>query len=173
MADFDIDVLILAEHEAFRRSFAEIEQLTDVAQLGERWQELADQLEVHASGEEQVFYPELLKEATEVDADVEGETVTAVHDHNEIRDAVRAVGEHEVGSDAWWEAWRSAREVTADHLGEEEREMLPPFRESVDPEKRNALGMRWLEFHEEHDRARGLSGDDTDPEAYVAEHAPS
>ena len=169
MADFDIDVLILAEHEAFRRSFAEIEQLTDVAQLGERWQELADQLEVHASGEEEVFYPLLLREV----GDSEGETKHAVHDHNEIREAVRAVDEHEVASDDWWEAFRSAREVTADHLGEEEREMLPPFRESVEPEKRNALGMRWLEFHEEHDRARGLSGDDTDPEAYVAEHAPS
>lgn len=167
MADFDIDVLILSEHEAFRRSFTEIESLEDPAQVRERWQELADQLEVHASGEEEVFYPLLLQEVD----DSEGETTHAVHDHNEIRDAVRAVDTHELASDEWWEAFRSAREVTADHLGEEEREMLGPFKESVDAETRSELGMRWLQFHEEHDRAKGLSGDDKDPEQYVAENS--
>jgi hypothetical protein len=30
--------------------------------------------------------------------------------------------------------------------------------------------MAWLAFHEEHERARGLSGDDVDPQAYVEEH---
>jgi hypothetical protein len=167
VADFDIDVLILSEHEAFRRSFTEIEALEDPAQVRERWQELTDQLEVHASGEEEVFYPLLLQE---VDGS-EGETKHAVHDHNEIREAVRAVDEHEPASDGWWEAFRSAREVTADHLGEEERDMLGPFRDSVDAETRNELGMRWLQFHEEHDRAKGLSGDDKDPDQYVADNS--
>jgi len=54
-------------------------------------------------------------------------------------------------------AFRQARAVTADHL-EEEREMLPPFRDGIEADKRNELGMRWLEFHEQHDRAKGLSG---------------
>jgi hypothetical protein len=169
VADFDIDVLVLSEHETFRRSFTEIEQLTEADQLRERWSELSDQLEVHASAEEAIFYPELLQDVD----DVEGETEHAVHDHNEIREACRAVDEHEVGSDPWWEAFRSAREVTADHLDEEERDMLPPFREGVAAEKRSELGMAWLEFHETHDRAKGLSGEEKDPEAYVAEHASS
>ena len=33
MADFDIDVLVLGEHEVFRRSFTQIEALEDPAQL--------------------------------------------------------------------------------------------------------------------------------------------
>ncbi len=49
--------------------------------------------------------------------------------------------------------------------------MLPPFRDGIGADKRNALGMRWLEFHEQHDRAKGLSGQTKDPEASVAEHA--
>lgn len=167
VADFDIDVLILSEHEAFRRSFTEIEALDDPAQVRGRWQELADQLEVHASGEEEVFYPLLLQQVE----DSEGETKHAVHDHNEIREAVRAVDEHEPATDDWWAAFRNAREVTADHLGEEEREMLGPFKDSVDAETRNELGMRWLQFHEEHERAKGLSGDDTDPDQYVADNS--
>jgi len=61
MSDVDITVLILSEHEAFRRAFAEIEGL-DGDELRSRWDELADQLEVHAAGEEEVFYPELLQD---------------------------------------------------------------------------------------------------------------
>lgn len=167
MADFDIDVLILSEHESFRRSLAEVEQLTDPEQLAARWQELADRLEVHASGEEVIFYPELLREV----GDSEGDTEHAVKDHNEIREAVRAVAGHEVGSDSWWQTFRTAREVTAEHLDEEERDVLPPFRDSVDQDTRNELGMRWLAFHEEHDRAEGLTGGDKDPARYVEEHS--
>ena len=148
-----------------------LEEAGDPARLRERWQELADGLEVHASAEEVVFYPHLLREVDDPDVDTVGDTRHAVHDHNDIRDAVRAVDTHEQGSDAWWEALRAAREVTADHLGEEERDMLPPFRESVPAERRGELGMQWLEFHEEHERAKGLSGADKDPDAYVAEHS--
>ena len=50
MADFDIATLILSEHDAFRRAFSQIEQLTDPAELADRWRSLADQLEVHAAG---------------------------------------------------------------------------------------------------------------------------
>lgn len=167
MADFDITALILSEHEAFRRSFTEIEQLTDPAELGQRWRELADQLEVHAAGEETIFYPELLQDVD----DSEGDTEHAVKDHNEIREATQAVDQHEVGSEAWWEAFRGAREATVDHLAEEENDVLPPFQEQVGAELRDELGMRWLKFHEDHEDAKGLSGDPVDPQAYVEEHS--
>ena len=167
MGDFDITTLILSEHEGFRRTFAEIEQLTDPEELARRWSELAASLEVHAAGEEEVFYPELLQDVD----DSEGDTEHAVKDHNEIRETTSAVDEHEVGTDAWWEAFRTCREATVDHLAEEENDVLPPFQEQVSAEHRDALGMRWLEFHEQHEGAKGLSGDTKDPEAYVEEHS--
>jgi hypothetical protein len=166
MADFDITVLILSEHDAFRRAFAEIDGLTDPAELGRRWRELADQLEVHAAGEEEVFYPELLQEVD----DSEGDTKHAVKDHNEIRETTAKVDEHEVGTDAWWEAFRAAREATVDHLGEEETDVLPPFKEQVAEDKRSELGMAWMKFLERHEGAKGLSGEEKDPEEYVEEH---
>jgi len=167
VADFDITALILSEHEAFRRSFTEIEQLSDPAELGQRWRELADQLEVHAAGEETIFYPELLQD---VDGS-EGDTRHAVKDHNEIRETTQAVDRHDVGSDAWWEAFRGAREATVEHLAEEENDVLPPFQQQVSAELRDELGLRWLKFHEDHEDARGLSGETVDPEAYVEEHS--
>ena len=166
MADVDITALILSEHEAFRRSFTEIDGVTDHAELERRWTELADALEVHAAGEEEVFYPHVLQQ---VDDSV-GDTKHAVKDHNEIRDAVRSVADHELGGDAWWEAFRSAREATVEHLGEEETDVLPPFKESVSAEQRDELGMAWLAFHDRHAQASGLSGADKDPDDYVEKH---
>jgi len=122
---------------------------------------------VHASAEETIFYLGLLQGVDHAQDDTEH----AVHDHNQIRDAVRGVHAHPVGADQWCAAFRQARAVTADHLDEQEREMLPPFRDGIGADKRDALGMRWLEFHEQHDRAKGLSGQTKDPEASVAEHA--
>ena len=168
MADFDITVLILSEHDNFRRSFTEIEAITDdSAELDRRWTDLADALEVHAAGEEEVFYPHLLKDVE----DSEDDTEHAVKDHNEIRDATRAVAAEELGSEKWWEAFRTFREVTTEHLEEEEHDVLPPFKEQVSEEERSDLGMKWLQFHDEHDHAEGLSGEDVDPQEYVEEHS--
>lgn len=166
MADFDITVLIRSEHDAFRRAFTEIEALTDPAELTTRWRELADQLEVHAAGEEEVFYPALLRKVD----DSEGDTEHAVKDHNEIREATRKVDDHEVGTDPWWAAFREAREATVDHLGEEETDVLPPFQQEIPEQKRSELGMAWMKFLEDHENARGLSGEEKDPQEYVEEH---
>ncbi len=168
MGDFDITTLIASEHEAFRRAFAEIEGLEDVGQLRSRWRELSAGLEVHAAAEEELFYPELLRDVD----DSRDDTVHAVHDHNEIRETTTAVDEHEVGSPTWWEAFRACREATVDHLGEEENDVLPPFREQVGAELRDELGLRWLAFHDEHERAQGLSGETVDPQEYVEQHSP-
>ena len=55
----------------------------------------------------------------------------------------------------------------ADHMAEEETDFLPAFKEAVEDQPREALGMRWPAFHDGHERAEGLSGDD----AEVAEGA--
>jgi hypothetical protein len=54
---------------------------------------------------------------------------------------------------------------------EEERDVLPDFREHSDQELRDQLGVRWAAFHAEHRGARGVSGDDVDPGEYDAEYS--
>ncbi len=58
---------------------------------------------------------------------------------------------------------RAAQQVNEDHLQEEERDVLPTFRDNVDPARREQLGQQWLDFHSDHEQAQGLSGRDTDP----------
>lgn len=166
MSDLDIVALVLAEHEAIRRDFSALDG-ADPGELGGLWDALAARLEVHASAEEEMLYPELLAVADE-DHD---ETDDAIRDHNEIRDTAHAVAGHEIGSDDWWSAVRSCQEANEHHLSEEEHDVLPDLRENADQAELDALGERWLAFHDEHDGARGLSGEDKDPESYVEENA--
>jgi iron-sulfur cluster repair protein YtfE (RIC family) len=166
MSDFEITALVLAEHEIFRREFAALDDLSG-ADLGAAWEALHAKLEVHAVAEEELFYPLLAQEA-----DAEQETAEGVHDHNEIRHAAAAVAEHELGSEGWWDAVRNARQVNADHMAEEEVDFFPPFKEAVDDEQREALGMRWLAFHDKHEEADGLSGKDAKVDEVIATEVP-
>ena len=61
MSDLDITGLVLAEHDRFRRQFTELMASRDDAdQAATLWKELDDELEVHASAEEELLYPRLL-----------------------------------------------------------------------------------------------------------------
>ncbi len=161
--DMDITVLVEREHEVIRQQFEALDALTDAQDLTEAWATLVELLEIHASGEESMLYPKLARAAEEGVEEAEH----AVRDHNHIRDSIRAVDEHSVSSQEWWRALRTAREVNEEHLQEEERDALPLFRESTDRASRERLGGEWVAFHEQHQHAQGLSGDDVDPQTVI------
>ena len=68
-------------------------------------------LDLHAEAEERHFYPALLRLGKGVGGKhtPEAETEDAIHDHNDLRDAVAAVGKHDVGSDDWYSAVAAGR----------------------------------------------------------------
>ncbi|WP_375484757.1 hemerythrin domain-containing protein [uncultured Jatrophihabitans sp.] len=165
MSEYEITSLVMTEHDSFRRAFADLGEADD---LEKAWGELADRLEVHAVAEERLFYPVLADEADDGVADGKA----AVREHNDIRQAVRAVADHEPGADSWWAAVGQAQQVNGDHMAEEEREFIPEFKEAVDSERRDELGLEWLKLHDEHEHAAGLTGDDADPQTVVDTDAP-
>lgn len=165
MSEYEITALVMSEHDAFRRAFADLEEAEDPSSA---WRELAARLEVHAVAEERLFYPVL---ADEADSGAE-DGKAAVREHNDIRHAVADVAEQRFGSDPWWEAVRRAQQVNGDHMAEEEREFIPEFKISVDAERRDALGMEWLRLHDKHENAQGLSGEDADPQTIVDTESP-
>jgi hypothetical protein len=169
----DITQLILDDHHEQRRRFAMLEEMDpgDTAALGAVWSRLAVFLEVHAAAEEQIFYPELLRVGlsggpggTQV---AEAETLDAIHDHNEIRDAVAAVPDDEAGSAGWYAAIAAVNQANGDHMAEEEREGLTAFRRQVSLRQRHDLAVAFAAFE-----ARNFAGvpvADKDPQAYVRE----
>ena len=167
----DITQLILDDHHEQRRLFAILEQIdpADTGTLGVIWARLAAFLEVHAAAEEAIFYPELLRVGigTGGAAGAEAETLDAIHDHNDIRDAIVAVAGHQVGSGEWFAAVGAVNVANGDHMAEEEREGLTDFRRRAGLQLRHALAVAFAAFEASH--FAGVPPVDKDPEAYVRE----
>ncbi len=165
----DITQLILDDHHEQRRRFAMLEQMdsASAASLSDVWARLAVFLEVHAAAEEEIFYPELVKLAfvPRPLARAEPETVDAIYDHNEIRDAIAAVSPHQVGSPDWRDAIAAVNVANGDHMAEEERQGLTDFRRRVSLPERHELAVRFVTFE-----ARNFAGVppvDKNPQEYV------
>ena len=167
----DITQLILDDHHEQRRLFAILEQIdrADTGVLSALWDRIAVFLELHAAAEEEIFYPALLQVglAAHRQVGVEGETLDAIHDHNEIRDAVTEVARHQVGTDGWYAAVTQANLANSDHMAEEEREGLTDFRRLASLQRRHQLAVAFTAFE-----ARNYAGVpvvDKDPVSYVRE----
>jgi hypothetical protein len=167
----DITQLILDDHHEQRRLFAILEQVgrADTEVLSAVWGRLAAFLDLHAAAEEEIFYPELLQVglAAHRAAGVESETLDAIHDHNEIRDAVAEVARHAVGSDGWFDAVAGANLANSDHMAEEEREGLTDFRRLASLQRRHDLAVAFAAFEARH--YAGVTPHDRDPAEYVRE----
>jgi len=168
----DITQLILDDHYEQRRLFAILEQVdrSDTEALAAVWGRLAAFLEVHAAAEEALFYPALLRVgiAARRRAGVEDETLDAIHDHNDIRDAVAEVARHPVGSDDWYAAVAGANLANGDHMAEEEREGLTDFRRLAGLQQRHDLAVAFAAYEARH-VVTGVEPVDKDPEAYVSQ----
>jgi hypothetical protein len=142
----------------------------DTASLAAVWKRLAAFLETHAEAEELHFYPALLEvgRGAPGHGSAEDETLDAIGDHNDIRDAVAAVARHEVGSDPWFAAVAAANKANGDHMAEEEREGLTDFRVHATLERRHELAVAFAAFETSH--VTGVKPVDKDPQEYVEEH---
>src|SRR6266536_3235116 len=151
------------------RELLEAIDRTDTGVLSAIWDRLASFLELHAAAEEAIFYPALLQVglAAHRAAGVGGETLDAIHDHNEIRDAVTDVARHQVGTDEWFGAVAAANLANSDHMAEEEREGLTDFRRLASLQRRHQLAVAFTAYE-----ARNYAGAvavDKDPVGYVRE----
>ena len=167
----DITQLILDDHHEQRRLFAILEQVGrgDTRTLEAIWARLSAFLEVHAAAEEEIFYPELLRVGVTAGgaASAEEETLDAIHDHNDIRDAIAEVAGHQVGSSEWFAAVAAVNLANGDHMAEEEREGLTDFRRRAGLQLRHELAVAFAAFEARH--FAGVPAVDKDPQAYVRE----
>jgi hypothetical protein len=166
----DITALILEDHSWFRQQFLELDGLraqdgVDVAQLRRIWDPLSRRLDLHAIAEEEIFYPQLLAQGE----DPEAETLDAIGDHNDIRDGLHGAARQVVGTTLWWNAVGRAREANDEHMAEEEREGLADFRAHAPAGLRESLGRQFAAFLDTHRTTRGVDTSDKDPAAYVRE----
>lgn len=165
----DITQLILDDHHEQRRLFAILEDVdrADTGTLAAIWARLSAFLELHAAAEEEIFYPELLRVGVRTGGagTAEAETLDAIHDHNDIRDAIAAVAGHQVGGAEWFAAVAAVNVANGDHMAEEEREGLTDFRRHAGLALRHRLAAAFAAFEARH--FAGVPAVDKDPQAYV------
>lgn len=163
----DICDLILEEHAAFRRRFAEIDEsrIADIDNelLHDLWRPLGTALMLHADAEEQLFYPELLKTGS----GTRNETKDAIRDHNKIKEAIDDSWRCVTGEADWWNAVTRARNENSDHMAEEEVDDLPDFRARVSAKRRQELVAEWYGFMIRHETVVLPKTGERDPDAYV------
>lgn len=169
----DIIELIYADHDWLRRQFFRLDDAKSTDEIAAVWQVLSTRLDTHADAEETVFYPALLNhggrdEPGNPEGDPTEETEDAITDHNAIREAVRLAGQHEPGSEKWFEAVIKARKENGEHLDEEEREAMPDFIKSASLQLRHELGMQWLCFYADHQAGKGINQKNRDADDYIA-----
>ncbi len=158
---------IRLDHDWFRRHFGAVENARDnVLELSLLWDELSARLEVHAAAEEALFYPRLLKD----DAEAADDTIDAIRDHNDIRDAIREAERHEIGDVRWWAAVHDACNANNEHMEEEEDGPLKEFDAVASAAEQAELADAFATFETSHAGGRGISEEDQDPTRYVTEH---
>jgi len=165
----DISEVIFSDHHEHRRMFGILEEIDPkrTAALGSIWNRLQVLLEVHARPEELYFSPRLLtlQQDQFEQKSPEDETEDAIHDHNEIRDAISGASGKDVGMDSWLRAVADVNEVNSDHKAEEDRQGLTDFRRHVSREERHTIAVDFCAFEAEH--AAGIEAHDEGPEQYV------
>ena len=141
--------LILADHALMRKMTSDLRALEGAESSSEEvekaWESLASLLEAHADAEEAVLYPRIA--AAVPDGGDQAEDATK--EHNEIRDSIGEVEEHDVGSELFWLAVAQVAAVNEHHMAEEEQEILPSFNRSSTQSDRDELGQSFEEYKRE------------------------
>jgi hemerythrin superfamily protein len=119
--------LLIADHNRVRGLFARFDaakDAQDAATMVELAGKIFDELTVHTTIEEEIFYPEV-HDTTEDIADTVDEGVQEHHVVKVLMEELRGV---EGGSDEWVAKMTVLIENVEHHADEEEKEMFPPLR---------------------------------------------
>jgi hemerythrin superfamily protein len=137
----DIIDLVLGDHLTVEQLFDKLQAARGVDDQAELFAQVKEALEHHASAEEKVLYPRVRKEGPAGKKEVKD----AGEEHDEIRDSLKEVEEHEPGTDLFTLAVTQLVATTKHHVGVEEVELLPHFRINSDASERETLGLRFEE----------------------------
>lgn len=125
------------EHEELRSLLNELGETTTRAAKtrAEGLDKVRHDLAQHMAYEEEVFYPELIKQAKLREYVLEG-----YEEHNVARFALRGLDDVPTDDERWSIRIKVLKELLEHHIEEEEGEMFPAAREALDEDTIQALG---------------------------------
>ncbi|HEX2698677.1 MAG TPA: hemerythrin domain-containing protein [Acidimicrobiales bacterium] len=126
----DALALLTADHNRVRGLFArfqEAEKADDTALLAQLGQTIITELEVHATIEEEIFYPEVSAANDEI-----RETVTeGIEEHGVVKTLAEEIASLQPGDEVWVAKCKVMIENVEHHAEEEESELFPAVRKAL------------------------------------------
>jgi hemerythrin superfamily protein len=132
----DIIDLVLHDHHAVESLFDTLQAAVGTEDQATLFAQAREALERHAAAEEKVLYPRVRKDVP----DGREEVKDAVEEHDQIRESLKEVEEHDAGTELFTLAIAQLVATTKHHVGVEEGELLPDFRENSEAGEREELG---------------------------------
>jgi hemerythrin-like domain-containing protein len=135
----DATALLKQDHQRVKRLFEQFSRARDASQKRETFQTLRNELQVHATLEEEIFYPHVEGQGQ---PELEEQVREAHQEHDEAKQLL-ARGESLSGdSEELDEVVASLREAVEHHVREEEGEMFPRAREVFSAAQLKQIGAR-------------------------------
>ena len=131
--------LLIQDHQVVRglfQKFQSAQEAEDDAQMAEVASQVFEELEVHTTIEEEVFYPAVRDGVEDSDELVE----ESEQEHHVVDVLMEEMGRLEDGSDEWVAKMTVLIENVEHHAEEEEQEMFPDCREQLGEERLAQLG---------------------------------
>jgi hemerythrin superfamily protein len=139
--------LLTSDHNEVRALFERFrtaQEQEDEATMGEVAKKVMLELEAHTTIEEEIFYPAI----TDADDEMEEDVAEAVQEHHVVDVLMNEMRELDAGSEEWVAKMTVLIENVEHHADEEEKEMFPEVRESLDSDRLAELGQQLLERKE-------------------------
>ena len=135
----DATKLLIADHNRVKGLFARYKMASkekDVEEVNQLAAKILEELTVHTTIEEEIFYP-AVHEISDKLADAVDE---GVEEHHVVKILLEEIAGAEPGSDEWTAKMTVVIESVEHHVEEEENEMFPKVRSSTDASRRGELG---------------------------------
>jgi iron-sulfur cluster repair protein YtfE (RIC family) len=120
--DKDAIALLKSDHEKVKKLFKEIEAEEDQEAT---FDQIKGALEVHATIEEEIFYPAVKKARSE---EVKDEVREAYEEHKQVKALLAAIAEISPDDESYSSKIKVLKEDVEHHVKEEEGEMFPDAR---------------------------------------------
>jgi hemerythrin superfamily protein len=133
--------LLTADHNRVRglfKRFKDAEGKDDSATMQELAMKIVEELTIHTTVEEEIFYPAVTGCSEEIKDVVE----EGWQEHLVAKRIIDELGSCETGSDPWTAKVKVLIESVEHHADEEEQEMFPKVRSKVDDAVREDLAMQ-------------------------------
>ncbi len=139
----DIYELLSKDHKKAKELLTKIRETSDGSEKTRQklFSELKQELEIHTSFEETVFYPQA-KQKTGMDDVIQD----ALEEHDEAKQLLETLSDLDPTSDEWMETIEELTEALGHHIKDEEQDLFPAVRKKMDAAEAQSLGRQYTEM---------------------------